>query len=411
MKKNILIITGSDFPYGAASAKLLRLMGMGLVEKGWRVEVLLQRGRQNAGEKMIDGRSGMESGVLYRFCGWKLRPANMLLKGADTFFGNISTFMMMGVRKIQGRADVALLYNPSGVENALILSLCKLLRIRCVSYISEWYNKQIAYPKWYQQAKWWDFLFRMKAINLWFDGLIMPSHYLHDFYLNKGMKPEQLYILPTLVELPDLSNVEDDLQYPKKAKVRIGFCGKPTRTNGSEDLIRALQQVDGRGDSVELIIIGDRLDTPELLPGLKKLAVELGLEDRVVFTGMVPFARVNCLLSSCDILVLPRPPGTFADAGFPTKLGEYVALRKPVVVTRVGDIPLYLKHKEGAMLAEPGNIDDIAKNINWLIRHPEESASIAENGFRWAKEMLWYRGAATNLDRFLSIVNSRKNEK
>lgn len=50
MKENLLIVTSSD-QYGSASAKLLRLMGAGLIKKGWRVEVLLQRGRQNKGEK------------------------------------------------------------------------------------------------------------------------------------------------------------------------------------------------------------------------------------------------------------------------------------------------------------------------------------------------------------------------
>jgi len=401
MKKNLLIVTSADFPYGAANSKLLRLMGAGLVEKGWRVEVLLQRGRTNKGEKMIKGRSGVETGVHYRFFGWKLRPGNIVLKVLDTLVANFGAATTLLIRKIQGKADVAMVYNHSGMQNLQILIVCKLFRIRCISYVSDWINRYASFPKWHQQPKWYDFLFRMKIVNRWFDALVMPSHFLHDFYKERGMNPERLYILPTVVELPDLSNVGVETEYPKKAGVRVGFCGKPTWTNGGELLVRVFQQVAERHEDSELIVMGDRLDDPELLPGLKKLAAELGVEEKIIFTGMIPYKRVGELLLTCDMLVLPRPAGKFAEAGFPTKLGEYVACRKPVVVTKVGDIPRYLKHQDGAMLSEPGGTEELAEHMLWLIEHPVEADAIAEKGLQWAKDMLSYSGAANGLDQFL----------
>ncbi len=401
MKKNLLIVTSSDFPYGAANSKLLRLMGAGLVEKGWRVEVLLQKGRTNKGEKIIPGRAGVENGVQYRFFGWKLRPGNFVLKVLDTLLANSGVVITLVARKFQGKADVAMVYNHSGMQNLLVLIVCKLFRIRCISYVSDWINRYASFPKWHQQPKWFDFLFRMKRVNMWFDALIMPSHFLYDFYQERGMNQEQLYILPTVVELPDLSEGRDETQYPRKAEVRVGFCGKPTWTNGGELLVRAFQKVAESHEDSELIVMGDRLDDPDLLPGLKKLAAELGVAEKIIFTGMIPYERVGELLLTCDMLVLPRPAGKFAEAGFPTKLGEYVACRKPVVVTRVGDIPRYLKHKESAMLSEPGGIDELAEHILWLIDHPSEADAIAEKGLQWAKDMLSYGGAANGLDRFL----------
>ena len=401
MRNNLLIVTSADFPYGAANSKLLRLMGAGLVEKGWRVEVLLQRGRQNKGEKMIKDRSGVESGVLYRFFGWKLRPSNFVLKVLDSLLANIGAASTLVVRKLQGKADVAMVYNHSGAQNLLMLVVCKVFRIRCVSYVSDWINRYASFPKWHQQPKWFDFLFRMKVVNMWFDALVMPSTFLYDFYEERGMNPEQLYILPTVVELPDLTNIGEETEYPKKASIRVGFCGKPTWTNGGELLIQAFQKVAASHEDAELIVMGDRLDDPELLPGLKKMASDMGVADKIIFTGMIPYKRVGELLLTCDILVLPRPAGKFAEAGFPTKLGEYVACRKPVVVTKVGDIPRYLKHKESAMLSEPGGTEELAEHILWLIEHPAEADSIADKGLQWAKDMLSYQGAANGLDQFL----------
>lgn len=401
MNKNILIITGSDFPYGSASAKLLRLLARGLVEKSWQVEVLLQKGRTNRGESMIPGRSGQENGVAYRFFGWKLRPANPLLKILDSLVANVGAAGTLVVRKIRGRADVAMIYNHSGVQNLLMLAVCKMVRIRCISYVSDWVNRKASFPKWHQQPKWFDFLFRMKIVNMWFDALVMPSTFLHDFYKDRGFDPDRLYILPTVVELPDLAAVRQECEYPKKAAVRIGFCGKPTWTNGGELLLQAFHRVSGCCKDTELIVMGDRLDDPALLPGLKKMADELGIGEKITFTGMIPYKRVGELLLTCDILALPRPAGKFAEAGFPTKLGEYVACRKPVVVTKTGDIPRYLKHRGSAMLSEPGGADEMAEHMLWLIEHPAEANAIAEKGWLWAKDMLSYSGAAEGLDRFL----------
>lgn len=407
--KNILIVTSSDFPYGAPSSKLLRLIGAGLAEKGYQVEVLLQRGRQTKSEKMILEHKGIESGVIYRFLGWKLRPRSFILKVLDSLIANIRVVMILILRKTQGKADVVMVYNHSGIQNLPSLITCKILRILCVSYVSDWLNQNASFPKWYQKPKWWDFLFRMKIVNPWFDGLIMPSYFLRNYYLGKEIRSARLYILPTLVELPNTLYAEDFLEYPKKAKIRIGFCGKPTWTNGGEMLIHIFKKVVSKYPSSELIVMGDRLDNPKLLPGLKKMAKEFKLDEKIIFTGMIPQSQVAKVLLTCDILVLPRPAGTFAEAGFPTKLGEYVASRKPVVVSKVGDIPHYLKHKHSAMLAEPGNIDEFAEHILWLIKHPNESMEIAQEGFKWAKESLSYQGATNGLVKFLnSLSKTRK---
>lgn len=405
----LLIVTCSDFPYGTASAKLLRLIGVGLVENSWRVEVLLQRGQGNAGEVVNEKKCSIENGVFYKYYAWRTRPKNIFLKIIDSVISNFGVIGSIVMRKITKNADVVIVYNHSGIQNLLPLVICKIMKIHCISYVSEWIDRKDSFLKWHLQYKWYDFIFRMKIVNLWFDGLIMPSNFLYMYYIKQGFDREKLYILPTVVELPDLTIVEEK-QYPKRENIRIGFCGKPNWANGGEFLIQSFKNVIERNSSVELLLMGDRLEDPNLLPGLKKLSCELGIYDKVIFTGMIPQKRVTQLLLTCDILVLPRPAGTFAEAGFPTKLGEYVASKKPVVVTEVGDIPLYLKHKISAMLSRPGNIDDFANNILWLINNQEEAKKNADKAFEWAAEYLQYNNAARKLGIYLNSIIYTKNK-
>jgi glycosyltransferase involved in cell wall biosynthesis len=132
-----------------------------------------------------------------------------------------------------------------------------------------------------------------------------------------------------------------------------------------------------------------------------KKAVELGISKNLTFSGLVDYEKVLQLLQTCNILVLARPSGIFAEAGFPTKLGEYLICKKPVVITKVGDIPLYFKDGFNAMLAEPDNPQSVADKIEFLIENPKTGIKIAENGFNWAKENLEYKMATRKIIEFM----------
>ena len=52
----------------------------------------------------------------------------------------------------------------------------------------------------------------------------------------------------------------------------------------------------------------------------------------------------------------------------------------PVVVTKVGDIPLFLKDGETALLAEERNPQEFASKLIWALEHNEEAAKIGKAG-------------------------------
>src|SRR5581483_9398719 len=69
----------------------------------------------------------------------------------------------------------------------------------------------------------------------------------------------------------------------------------------------------------------------EMLPQLRELATELGLEDRVEFPGFVGRAEVRAAVSSADVCMAPDPPNRYTDASTLIKIAEYMALRRPIV--------------------------------------------------------------------------------
>ena len=121
------------------------------------------------------------------------------------------------------------------------------------------------------------------------------------------------------------------------------------------------------------------------------LAKKLGVDNKVVFTGMVSSDKLPQILLNATVLALARPQSRQAKYGFPTKLGEYLYTGNPVVVTSVGDIPLFLKNEDSAYLVTPDSINDIAAQLDnalsdgYAIQIGENGRKVAELNFSQEK--------------------------
>lgn len=160
----------------------------------------------------------------------------------------------------------------------------------------------------------------------------------------------------------------------------IAYCGTASNNkDGVNELIKAFAIVNKKHPEVKLYIIGNTPDKNDVSGNLKLIA-ELDIKDSINFTGVVPAKQIPQVLKNATVLALDRPDSLQAQCGFPTKLGEYLLTENPVVVTKVGDIPLFLKDGETALLAEERNPQEFASKLIWALEHNEEAAKIGKAG-------------------------------
>ncbi|MGH9448024.1 MAG: glycosyltransferase family 4 protein, partial [Terriglobia bacterium] len=98
--------------------------------------------------------------------------------------------------------------------------------------------------------------------------------------------------------------------------------------------------------------------TKSYLAQLKAQAASLGIADRVIFRGLVPYASLEQCYRGADMLVIPSFTETFG-----ITLVEAMACEVPVVATRVGGIPEVVKNGESGILVEPGDPSALADAI------------------------------------------------
>lgn len=113
------------------------------------------------------------------------------------------------------------------------------------------------------------------------------------------------------------------------------------------------------------------------------------------------------ILKNAAVLALDRPDSLQAQCGFPTKLGEYLLTENPVVVTKVGDIPLFLKDGETALIAEERDPQDFSSKLIWALQNPEEASKIGKAGALVAMREFNYLNETKNYRRYKKTIVNR----
>jgi glycosyltransferase involved in cell wall biosynthesis len=108
---------------------------------------------------------------------------------------------------------------------------------------------------------------------------------------------------------------------------------------------------------------------------LRALTKELGVEERVEFLGHTSQSDIPNLLTGADIFVRPS-----RSEGFGNSFVEAMAAGLPVVGTRVGGIPDFLKDGETGLLVAVDDPKDLAVKLELLLNDDGLRDRVARQG-------------------------------
>ena len=287
-----------------------------------------------------------------------------------------SLFFKRFVHKLK-KNDIVVLFSGMQYLHLLLkkISDCKI------------YHERTEHPDVYNifhsERKKQQYLDDCKRLN----GLFVISSSLKKTFIELGVDSSRIHIINMVVD----SSRFENLQKSQITEKYIAYCGTVSNEkDGVDDLIRSFAVVARKNKYIKLYVIGPTPSSKESTYNLELIRT-LDLTDKIVITGRIPSQQMPLILKNAQVLVLARPNSLQAQNGFPTKLGEYLLTENPVVITRTGDIPLFLKNGVSALLAEPGNIMDIANKICWALEHPQEAAQIGWNGSQVARRYFNYK--------------------
>lgn len=147
---------------------------------------------------------------------------------------------------------------------------------------------------------------------------------------------------------------------PHQSIFRIGTLGRLVEKKGVDVLIRAVAALRDTPYVVQLSIAGDG----PLRQELEQLVKSFDLSDKVVFEGGLPHHKVAEWMQSLDVFVLAcKQDGNGDMDGIPVVLMEAMSQCIPVISTKLSGIPELIVHERTGLLAQPGDVDDLARQI------------------------------------------------
>jgi glycosyltransferase involved in cell wall biosynthesis len=202
-------------------------------------------------------------------------------------------------------------------------------------------------------------------------------------------KPEQ--------EQERLFQISEKYALPKRFILYVG--GFDVRKN-VEALIAAYNIVRKRQRKLDigLVLVGPRpKPIPGLVPDVTRYAEDLGLGNRVVFTGPIPEEHLPALYRLSDVLVYPS-----LYEGFGMPLVEAMSCGTPVLTSNASSIPEIVTRPD--ILFDPRNFEEIADRIERMVLDSRFRSEVAQWGLDRAKSFKWETVASQIAELYLDLA-------
>ncbi len=160
----------------------------------------------------------------------------------------------------------------------------------------------------------------------------------------------------------------------------VTFAG----THGiAQALPSVLDAAAGVGDSIEFALVGEGPMKEQLV----QQAREQGLAN-VSFHDQVALEEIPPVLSASDALLVPLSGHeTFRDF-VPSKMIDFMAAGKPVVLSAAGEAARILERSGAGVVVPPEDPDALVRAVRWLSEHPAEASAMAGRGRAFARSRL-----------------------
>lgn len=241
------------------------------------------------------------------------------------------------------------------------------------------------------------------------DAVFAISRYVRDTIVALGTPAQRVHTILNCVDPAtwdpnvDGAQVRRELGVPEGAPL-LASVSRLFSWKGQRELVRALPAVKERFPEVRLVIVG--ADEPWVHGGsftaeLEQLAAELGLAERVIFTGAR--SDIPRVMAACDVFTLPS-----FEEPFGLVFLEAMAMRRPVVALNNGGTPEVVEHERSGLLSEPGDVAQLAANIVTLLLDPALRARMGDYGRSRVLDFFNARRMADDAaDAYLAIIASR----
>ena len=268
--------------------------------------------------------------------------------------------------------DIIHLHNYRSFQNIVVRSFAMKYGI---PYIVQAHGSVLPFFEKQTLKKLYDFLW---GYNILRDAkkVIAVSEIEADQYEKMGMYQFKIEIIPNGLDIPSFRDLPISGTFKSKHgildKIYILYLGRIHKIKGIDLLVNVFYNLQKEFDHIILVIAGP---DDGYLSDLVELSTQLGINDKILFTGPLYENEKREAYLDADILVYPTVYEIFGLVPF-----EAIMCGTPVIVTNDVGCGKLITTADCGYTFENGNLEDLSEKIKYVLSNKEEVESKIKKG-------------------------------
>lgn len=392
---NVYIITKQPIPYGKAASNRIKCYVKAIISQGINCKVLIFTRTEVYGKAPKNTKkTGNYEGIEFEYMGkTPLRDSNRIIRGINDILDKL--YLLFYLYKYLNQGDIVLGFADRDLK--FMNTIIRLTHYKKAKFVRELCEIPYGTGKETQTTiKKRNYTFK-KQFPLC-DGIIAISNTLMN--LAKEHTSNNCRIIKT----PILVDFEKFYIPDKSSEAPIPYIFHSGTLYEQKDGVLGMFEAFGKAsnilsETIHFISTGNPKESPQHQEILK-IIDQYQISDKLTFAGYLYSEQIREYLSKASLVVINKHPNQQNLYGFSTKLGEYLAAGKPVVITRVGEAMNWLKDGESAYIVNPDDTDLLAKTIVDAFKDSEKRKSIGIKGQDVCRESFDYKKNGKQLVHF-----------
>jgi len=183
----------------------------------------------------------------------------------------------------------------------------------------------------------------------------------------------------------------------KSGEPLLGYLGRLKKYKCVDHILCAMPEIIKTVPNARLLVIGGG----DYIPHLEKLAVTLGVKERITFTGHVPHEQKIALLNSLTVCINPSPK-----EGWGRTVIEANACGVPVVAADSPGLRDSVVHEKTGLLYPFGDIKKLAQSSIEILTDQKKQGILSKNSVNWVRSFSWEESAHKVIDVIYEIIRN-----
>lgn len=370
----IFVVTFEPFPIGMAATNRILSWSKVLAQNDIDIKILILKPTEKEANIFNPLPSGIVGAIYYEYLNgftvWK-KNENKLSK---IFLLIKSHFILLKKIKTEKPSSIVT-YSPFTYTKVILIIFRTFFKFKLIIEETE-------YPKVVKIKT----SFINRIVNLYSyrlaDKMIVMTKELEDYYKTK-LKVKQVFHLPMSVDY----NRFDRISSKNKTEdyfIYVGGQGGFYR-DGVDDILNAFSLFHRTHQEYYFYIVGKIDVGTTVYQDVIQIVDKSNIKNHIRLLGHKKPNEIPDLLINAKAIVM-APKKNFSSGGFPTKLGEFLASKRPVICTTVSEIPMYLDDSN-SFIVSPGDIIGISEKMKFIAENEEFSNKIGVEGYNLCKSV------------------------